>query len=176
MFGLLCLFACDTTSPDFNLDLALTMQDIYEAPITSLVDDRLSMTGKLAWTEYRVVDLWTGVADDTLRARRPVLVFENGDQYIEERFRGRGRPNITLISTEFTKQVIEVNGEPVEHFRYGKRLIDRSAQYYLIGVIQYRDYFDPPPIDNPVFIDQSNDPTYWSQTFEIQLMGLAKVD
>ena len=156
----------DDTSFDPGSSSILTMEDIYHHEITRLVGEDIVVETKIYWRLFVPGERQGENQADTLRASPLAILFENGDQFMPGRFRGQSRGDIRIVSPEIHKGV---KPPGVETFYFGDRELRNGAAYRLIGSFKYRDVLSPPPVDSPQFIEQSNNPVYWSQTFEFQL-------
>ncbi len=168
--------ACDDSNTLFPsssgtslLTKPITLDEVFAAPITSLVGGRIAVTTRVLWEN----DLPVCVGDpdcpkDKYVASPLTVFFENGDDYIPEEFRGEHRGDMFIVSDAITS---EFNEDNVEEYYFDGELLDRSVVYYLTGTFAYREWIGDgdPPIDNPDFIEQSNQVTYWRQTFEFHL-------
>lgn len=151
---------------DCRLDNQLdryTWEEIYEAEITTLVDQKIIVKSKIYWDLGHYL-----VSGITIRpALDPKLLFENGDQFIRRlSFRGEDRGNLFLRSNQMIQYVDEER--EVESYALNCEEVENGTAYYWVqGVIRYRNPgITEEHLSNPVFIEQSNDVVYWSQKFE----------
>ena len=147
---------------------SMTMDDIYYFPITDVVGGQITLQENVTWHLDPVIRLLDDnqSQSDTLIASWLSILYEEADEHMEDRFRDEERGNIFLVSPEI---YTEFNDQAVEEYFFRDHKFDTSLTYNLIGIIEYRDWLSPPPLGNPDFINQSNNPAYWSQTFEFRL-------
>lgn len=58
-----------------------------------------------------------------------------------------------------------------EGYAIGNTALVNGRDYVLHARIRLRPSFKADMLENPAFVKQSNDPRYWSQTFELELLG-----
>jgi hypothetical protein len=143
---------------------------VYAAPITDLVGQRIDLRAPVAWTNALpgCVGDDPDCPGDKYLASPLTVSYENGDDYVPEKWHGQHRGDIRIVSDAVTS---EFNKDNAEEYYFNGELLSRDAHYVLTGVIAYRDWIGGgvPPVDNPDFIAQSNQVTYWSQTFEFRV-------
>jgi hypothetical protein len=164
---LIISFSCsslnDSSKDDFEID-SITLDSVYLAGITNLVGENIWLTSKLEWSSGK--DIWSP-NNDTIYVRNLSLLFENGDNYLPDKFKGQNCGNILFSSNHLN---IRANGKTQEYY-YKKQKLKKGKIYQLYGYFDYRDWLevDSTTLSNPAFIKQSNDVTYWSQTFEFDV-------
>jgi len=147
----------------------ITMEEIYHYPITDIVSEDIKLQSQLSWhLESGAYDLEHGQSDTLFISNLSVL-YEEADEHMEDRFRGQERGNIFVVSSEISTAF---NDEAVEEYFFRDQKLDMSVTYYLVGSIEYREWISNPPLDNPIFIAQANNPVYWRQKFEFRLRDL----
>jgi hypothetical protein len=150
-----------------------TMLEIYQYPITDIVGERVALQTKVTWHEGPPYDWDTGYFnEDTLLVWNLSVLWEEADDYIPHRFQNEERGNILMESPDIRKEFDE---DGIQAFYFDDVKLSKSTTYVLTGRFGYRDWMSPPPLDNPKFIEQSNNPVYWSQTFEFQCVDLQEM-
>jgi hypothetical protein len=150
-----------------------TMQDVYLNPITDIAGEVIALRTNVTWHEAHPYDWHTmHTNEDTLLVLKLSVFWEEADEYIPPRYRNEERGNILIESSDIRK---EFNEEGTQAYWFDDGKIAKSTTYFLTGRFEYRDWLSPPPLDNPKFIEQSNNPIYWSQTFEFQLIDLQEL-
>ena len=142
------------------------MEEVYEQRITTLVGEVITLETELTWDHGRRVYPRATTENDTLYASQLAIDFTNADRFIErERFRGQDRGNTFVNSNLIAKSV---DAELKEQYYFKEKRLFLDTTYHLKGSFRYRDWLgvDAETLSNPEFIEQSNDVTYWRQTFE----------
>ena len=174
---LLGTLACDNagtivraTSDNNAVTPTYTMDQVVAAPITDLVGQRIALLVRVEWENSipACIPEDPDCPRDKYVASPLTVFFENGDDYVPEKWRGEHRGDMRIESDAVTS---EFNKDNVEEYYFNGTLLDRGVVYNLTGAFAYRDWIGGgnPPVDDPEFIAQSNQVTYWSQTFEFRL-------
>jgi hypothetical protein len=145
---------------------SLSMLDVYHYPITDLVDEQVTISARLAWISSRSDVLPVDAQNDTLYAMWLSVKFDGGEAYIPAQRQGEFRENIPIAGSPIKTAF---NTNLVEEIYFNREKLNQNRVYFLTGRITYRPSISSPPVDDPRFIEQSNNPVYWSQTFEFQL-------
>ena len=61
----------------------------------------------------------------------------------------------------------------LEAYAFQQAILSNNSKEYVMTVrLKLRPAFSKTHLENPAFIKQSNNPVYWSQTFEIEIVAL----
>jgi len=160
---------CTSCKCVINYPKIYTWEEIYSDSITTLVDKNIIVKSKVYWSNEAGWIPEIGPPEikpaDGIR-----LLFENANDYVNNpTFYFQDRGNLKLISKQIKKYIdFEVKEE--KYSLNGKE-ISKNGDYYLFqGKIRYRSWLnvDEEKLANPNFITQSNNVTYWNQTFEFE--------
>lgn len=167
-FLILLFFSCSflTESEDSKIQ-PITLDSVYYAGITNLVKENIWLETKLTW--YTGRSIWEQ-DNDTIYVDHLTVLFENSDEYIPEKFKGEQRGNM-LVTSEYIYK--KFNDKEQEYY-FNDVCLEKGINYYLYGYFDYRKYLniDSTNLSDSVFIEQSNDVTYWSQTFEFKFKNI----
>ena len=174
---LLAAWGCESSDEVSPLSPAtpepLTMEEIYHYPITDIAEEEINLKTKITWYEGHPYNWWTQTYnEDTLLVSHLSVFWEEADKYIPSRFQNQDRGNILIVSLDIHREFDE---EGTQEYFFQNRRLSKSTNYVLVGRIEYRDWMSPPPVDNPRFIEQSNNPVYWSQTFQFRVIDLYEI-
>ena len=161
-----CEIPCNQSDDIISCTEYLTWEEIYNEKIANLVGQTIVIKSKVYWnTEFGYYD----EKPEINPAGKIKLLFEKADSYISNQdLHGENRGDLFLISSKLEKFVCL--SEKQEKYALNCKELSNGHSYYLIqGKIQYRDWLnvDDEDLTNPIFIAQSNDVAYWSQTFEL---------
>lgn len=164
LFIIIIIANCSDNSLNSDeIPIIITLDEIQSQKITTFVDKELNLQTKIYW--YSSNWTWEGPSDTTF-AGSLKLKFENADQYIEEdRFKNQERGDLYIKSPFIEKRMDE---NLIEKYYYNEdSLSNLSTTYIFSGTIQYRDWLNVTEeyLQDSVFINQSNNVVYWSQTF-----------
>jgi len=152
-----------------------TLDEIQSKGIVSFVGRQITLKSKVIWYQSQNVSYGTQTTVDTLRASQIKINFENGDNYVREDLRGEERGDMLLVSDGFKKFI---DHSLKEQYSFKNMELDTAAVYILEGYFAFQSWLDvdSTKLSNPVFIRQSNNVTYWSQTFQFNLNAIVKID
>lgn len=140
-------------------------EDIHEGSITNLVNHTIVVKSKVYWnTDFGYYD-----SIPEINPEGPIkLLFENAESFISDpNFHSQERGDLFLISDQIEKYICPA--EKQEKYALNCEELSNREFYYLIkGRIVYRNEPNEDMLNNPNFIIQSNNVTYWSQTFEFK--------
>lgn len=142
----------------------LDWENIYDLKITSLVSETIIIKTKLYWDTSLYYSNPTPIKISTGEIK---LLFENADKYISNiDFHNQNRGNLILKDKEVFKYTSDKTKKD-QYILNGEDLLN-NEYYFIKGKIEYRDllYMTKNHLNDSFFIKQSNDVTYWSQTFE----------
>lgn len=128
---------------------------------------------RVKWYNSQIVTDRTQIARDTLWASQITIYFENGDEYVRQDLRGQERGNMFLVSADL-KTFIDDSLK--EQYSFKNTILDTSTAYILEGSFAFGWLnVDSTKLGDTAFIRQSNDVTYWSQTFQFNLNSIIKL-
>lgn len=156
----------------------LTMDDLYTVGITNFVNKTIFLKTKVRWEYCSATIPEDPTPFEEIQKRicgSPTVVFDNIDKYASfDRNRYLNAENFAIVSDKLTKTK-DSSGK--EQFSFeGSALSNNGTEYVLEGILLYRDWLkvDENKLNNPIFIEQSNNPLYWSQTFEFRVATISK--
>ena len=154
------------TKPD-NTIIPITLDEVYSQKITTFVGKEIILKHKIIWESSQ--SSWNGLTDSTYVFNISIN-FEKGDNYLPEQFVGQKRGNILLESQNINKLF---EGKQ-QYYYFSSNRLDSSMVYLLRGKIEYRDWInvDSTKLNDSIFIEQSNNVVYWSQTFQFNLISI----
>lgn len=145
----------------------LTAAEVYRAPITGLVGKAVTLVSPVTWDNAPHAHAEAG--PDTLFASPLALDFHDLAGLVD--LQHPAKADIRVVSS-----LLETTFDGLTQvYRFRGRVLERGRKYVLTGSFAYRDWLSPPPVENPAFLEQSNRPAYWSQTFEFKLLQAAPV-
>jgi len=158
------LFGCEDALTNPGTPEPVTVAALYHAPITTLVGQEVAVLAPVTWDNAPPVR--TAADPDTLFASPLVLDLHEVTGLVD--LQHPASANIRVVSPDLDTTFDGLT----EVYRVGGHVLQRERKYVLTGTFAYRDWLSPPPLDNPAFLEQSNKPAYWSQTFEFKLLGV----
>jgi len=165
IFSLFLSCSDSTTNSTANYS-STTLDEIYQNKITNYVDSLINLETKVCW-EYS--NIFVGEPNDSMYANPLRLKFENADDYISaEKFKNQQRGDLFIKSAHiYTKW----DGKIEKYYFDDDSLSNNKRTYVFQGKIQYADWLNVTDehLKDSVFINQSNNVVYWSQTFEFEV-------
>lgn len=144
--------------PPLASTMALTFTDLRERGIVTLLDQEIHLRARLLW-EYPTVS----VPEQTLKPGQAGPLTASFDEPAFATIKGRKTLRIDGAPTS----VAGADGK--QGYACGGTTLINGQVYILIGTLRLRPTFKAEQLKNPVFVTQSNDPRYWSQTFAFDL-------
>lgn len=163
---------CDIATNSEDDYSSVTMDEICQNKITNYVDSIIYLETKVYWGNgQRIFE----PLSDSLYASLLKLNFENGDNYIsDDRRKDQHRGDLFVLSQHIYKNWDGL----VEKYYFRNLLLSNNIKTYIFkGRIHFRDWLHitDDHLQDSVFINQSNDVVYWSQTFEFQVDEIISV-
>lgn len=145
----------------------MTLQDLQLQGMTSFVDKEFMLRAKVMW-EYAAFKIPEDpTPDDALRKQASAISIPLEGIETKDAKRARG---IHLSGSDLARQA---DAQGREEFVFQKTSLSNNDKEYVMTVrLKLRPAFNKTHLANPAFVKQSNNPTYWSQTFEFELMAL----
>lgn len=145
----------------------LSFDELHALGITSLVDKEFIVEGRLSWDSPTVK-----IPEDPRPAKE--LAALAGPPKV--RIQGKsaeglaGRDRLLLVSDKLSKTRGDAG---VEEWTFAGRRLERDGMVYRLHVrLLLRASFKKELLRDPRFVRQSDQPKYWAQTFELELLGL----
>lgn len=152
----------------------ITLYDMYTNKITNYVGKKIFLKTKLSIsdpqlivfnTEDKLYDQMTSKFIYDYQDKIDRANFSITSPYLDKKeilFERKGNDPMMDTQTYFYK---------VFFFFRNKLLLIQNKYYILEGTLKYRDWLkvDDSNLNDPEFIEQSNNPIYWNQTFEFEL-------
>ncbi len=164
--------SCNTSDNPVGPPPWTTLEEIRTQGMVSCIGKEILLKTRVTWDHMVGVISREKSIPDTLRADAICINFENGDAYVRPNFRGQQRGNVFLISPQLS---IVVDDSLVEQYAFRNEVLDTAGVYLMYGSFSFREWLhidDPMNLKDSVFIRQSNDVTYWSQTFQFNLTDI----
>jgi len=148
-------------------DQVLTAADLKEQGIVNFVGKEVLLETMLTW-EYASVKIPEDPRsmDEISRIAGPLKAVFAGPEF--EGVRARSR-HFRVTGAKLRKAT---NAARREVYSFGDIVFANGAQFTLKVRIRLRPSFKPEMLKNPAFVKQSNNPRYWSQTFELEILGV----
>lgn len=146
-----------------------TFERLLAAGIVSFVDKEFTIEGVVTWDTPTVkIPEDPRTPAELAALAGPLKVRLQG-----KAFEGlEGRDRLLLVSDKLSKAK-GADGTEVWAFD-GKRLVRDGGAYRLRVRLMLRASFKKELLQNPAFVKQSNQPKYWAQTFEMELLGVSE--
>jgi len=158
----------------------LTLDDLYKNNITNYINQKIFLKTKIEWGygEDKIEDptipideIQIGICGFPLR-----VVFDNIDKYVERKKYLRNPGNFHIVSDKLIK-IRDSNDK--EQYSFKDKILSNNNEFYILeGMLKYRETIKIIELDllnNPTFIEQSNSPIYWSQTFKFELVNIHEI-
>jgi hypothetical protein len=154
----------NATNPEAS---PMTFSDLLKQGITLFIDKDFALKTKVMW-EYTTAKIPEDPTPDSeLRKKAGQLMLPLEGQDFTE---GRSKKGIQASGVALTRKT-GTGGREV--YAFGDTLMTNNDKEYVMTVrLKLRPGFTKANLDNPAFVKQSNNPRYWSQTFEIEILTL----
>ena len=145
----------------------MTFADLLQGGMTTFLGREITLRARTLW-EYATVKIPEDpTPEDQLRRKAgPLLIPFGGPEF---------RDVATACQIRATgadlKQQPGADGR-MEYAFKGSLLSNGGKEYLLTVRLKLRARFKPTLLDNPAFVKQSNNPTYWGQTFEMEILNI----
>jgi hypothetical protein len=145
----------------------LTFDDLRAAGITAFVDKEFIIVGSLSWESPAAkIPEDRRTATELAAIAGPIKVRIDGKS--AEGLAGKA--GVLLVSDRLTKAA---GTDGVEQWSFNGRRLARDGTLYQLRVrLLLRASFKKELLQKPAFVRQSLQPRYWSQTFEMELLGV----
>jgi hypothetical protein len=158
----------------------LTMDDLYKEGAAGFVGEKILLKTKIAWRYQEcgsIPKVYISPEECQERKRSisgiPTVVFDNILLYANLNLPGLPNPgNFYMAPTILTKKR-DVFG--FEQYAFNDKILSNNSKPYVFeGVLTYLDSYAERGIDTtkPTFTKQSNNPRYWSQTFQFNITNV----
>jgi hypothetical protein len=148
--------------------VVLTVADLFENKITQYVGKTFVLKTRLQWAYASVKVPEDPTPQEQLEQQAgPLQVPLEGAPFEKQK---PPKP-ITVVGDKLQK-VADKEGKQI--YSIDGVAFDNHATEYVLNVrLKLREHFKPEMLENPAFVKQSNDPRYWAQTFQLEILGLA---
>jgi len=160
---LACFAVTDVYAGD---EKPLTFSDLKARGIVQFVGREFLLKAKVQWddVDLKIPEDPTPIAEIRKLAGRLKVPFD------ELKVKGRGKkylwatgPGLGTVKDEAGK----------EQYAFKKKLLSNNDTEYTLKVrLKLRSGFNANHLKNPAFIKQSNNPRYWAQTFELEIVAI----
>lgn len=154
----------------------LTLDDLYKDGITNYVNQKIFLKTKIEWVycDGKIPEDPTPIEEiqNTICVPHPRVVFDNIDKYIERKKYLSNPGNFFIVSDKLIKIRDSSNKE---QYSFNGNILSNNNKFYILeGALKYREWLNVTERDlnNPKFIEQSNNPIYWRQTFKFELVDI----
>jgi len=150
------------TETEIEIDTAnaMGMDEIYENPMHPLVDSTIVIHTKIGWRYFQTGE-WTGESVQSDSAISNLKIWFDADSLLPAEYHDPPEPEKIGILAESIDSVL--TKDSVRVFQYHDQTIDNRAWYYLKGKFTYRSWLGDVDTTDPQFIEETNNPIYWSQ-------------
>ncbi|MBA4387036.1 MAG: hypothetical protein C0404_03585 [Verrucomicrobia bacterium] len=161
------LFAAGFLPAAEEKEQAMTLSELRAKGITQFINTNFVLRAKLQWDYAGAKIPEDPTPMDALRKKAGQMVVPlEGPDFVDV----AGKRSIRAGGKEITK-ANAADGTEVYAFK-GKPLSNGGTEYTLKVQLKLRSGFKPEMLNNPEFIRQSNNPQYWSQTLELEIIGV----
>lgn len=145
----------------------MTFADLLHGGMTSYLGRAITIRTRVLW-EHPTVKIPEDPTPEAQVRRKagPLLIPFCGSE-----FRDITTPCQIRGTGAGLAQVAGVDGRMGYVFK-GVPLSNGGKDYLLTVRLKLRARFKPTLLDNPAFVKQSNNPTYWGQTFEMEILAV----
>jgi hypothetical protein len=145
----------------------MTFETLLKNGVTTFIDKEFALKTKVMW-EYTTVKIPEDPTPDSeLRKKAgPLMLPLSGEAFAEV----RRKKGIQTSGIDLTRKT-EASGREVYAFK-DTVLTNNEKDYVLTVRLKLRPTFNKSNLENPAFVKQTNDPQYWSQTFEIEILAI----
>lgn len=159
------LHAGETTAKPQEAQMTLT--HLQTNGITQFVGQEFALRAKVMW-EYASVKIPEDPTPaDQLRQKASQLTIPLTDLAAKDGKRVKG------LFASGADLVRQADPQGREVYYWGKVALSNNDKEYIMTVrLKLRPAFNKTHLANPTFVKQSNNPVYWSQTFEIEIVAL----
>ena len=142
---------------------ALTLDDVYNKKITTLVSQEILLYENITWLYFGL----TGAAV----INPPMLLFEETDRYLEpsEEVNVQG-----IIMIESPYMTLSYNKKGEGEYSYQGVKLDKKKHYYLLGSFEYATSPQQGAWNDPELTARANDFHNWHLIFKFRLTGLSE--
>lgn len=145
----------------------MTLSALQTNGITRFVDKEFTLQAKVAW-EYASVKIPENPTPmDQLRKKASQIVIALDELGIQDGKRYKG---IQASGADLSRKE-DAQGQEVYAFQ-NVNLSNHDKSYMMTVRLKLRPAFTKTHLENPAFIKQCNNPAYWSQTFEVEIVAL----
>lgn len=146
----------------------MTFKDLLDKGIVTFVDKEFSLKARVAW-DYADVKI---PEDPT-----PMEKIRQKAGELKVPFDGAGFKNVRgkrYLWAKGADLVKKADADGKEVYAFKDVVLANGTQDYVMKVrLKLRSMFKPSHLENPAFVKQSNNPLYWTQTFELDILSVA---
>jgi hypothetical protein len=145
----------------------MTFADLLKNGIAQFIDKEFVLKARVAW-EYASVKIPEDPTPDAELQKKAsqLTIAVEGDEFRDiKRNKGIHASGRDLILKA------DVQGRQVYAFKE-TILSNKDKEYVMTVRLKLRPSFNKSHMENPAFVKQSNNPAYWNQTFEIEILAL----
>jgi hypothetical protein len=145
----------------------MTFADLLKKGITNFIDKEFRLKAPVTW-EYADVKIPEDPRsmEEVGKSAGHVKVQFEGPEFARVKRRKALRATGTGL-----KVVKDATGK--QGYAFKDTVLTNGKTYQLKVRLKLRPMFKKSHLENPAFIKQSNNPRYWSQTFALEILGVA---
>jgi hypothetical protein len=151
-------------------DKVLTFAEMKKKGMTTFLDREVTIKARVFWrhADLKIPEDPRPMKEIRKKAGSLRVSFE-GKEFKE----AKGKKYIRASVPKGLKVVKDKDGREGYAFN-DLRLSNGGVEYLLKGKVKLRSMFKKEHLKNPAFIKQSNNPRYWTQTFELEISDIRK--
>ena len=145
----------------------MTLPDLQNKGITQFIDKEFTLRAKVMW-EYASVK----IPEDPIPAEQlrnkasPITI-------AMDELGGKDGKRLKGIQASGADLVRKPDAQGQETYAFQKvSLTNHDKEYIMTVRLKLRPAFNKTHLENPAFVKQCNNPAYWSQTFEVEIVAL----
>ena len=148
----------------------MTFADLLQKGMTPFVDKEFTLKAKVMWryADVKIPEDPTSSEELRKKAGQVMIPFE-GPEFKDV----KGKKSIFASGRDLTRTT---DAQGREAYAFKDTILSNNDKEYVMTVrLKLRPAFNKSHLENPAFVKQSNNPTYWSQTFEFEIVALREI-
>jgi hypothetical protein len=145
----------------------MTFADLLKKGITQFIDKEFVIKARVAW-EYASVKIPEDPTPDAeLQKKASQLTIAVEGEEFRDNKRNKG------LHASGRDLVMKADAQGRQVFAFKDAILSNKDKEYIMTVrLKLRPSFNKSHLENPAFVKQGNNPAYWNQTFEIEILAL----
>lgn len=170
--ALFCILSCGpgTLAQDKKPDTGttpMTFSDLFKAPITQYIDKEFVFKAKTTWkhADVKIPEDPTPESELRKKAGQLLVPFE-GAEFKDV----KTKAYLHATAADLAKTA-GPDGRQV--YKIKDTVLSNGDKEYTMTVrLKLRPSFNKSQLENPAFVKQCNNPVYWNQTFELEIVSV----